>query len=151
MGTSFTRFRGNGFWSGYPALEIWLHLLAREVDQSVPAPDWLQDAARFWREIASIGLTGCICAELDERLTDPERIRVVVDVAERTLVWMRVQGPVLSAALLNSLGTGGEGSIFPRDVDTGVFARVGEAFIRLLQGELRTDARTSPIVDRQPS
>jgi hypothetical protein len=146
MGTSFTEFRGYGFWARDPALEVWLHLLAREVDQSVRAPDWLRDAGRTWREVASIGLIGCISAELDERLTDPERTRVVVELAERTLAWLRAQGQVLSAAVLDSLGTGGEGSHFTVDVETGVFVRVGETFIRLLQGELRTDARTSPVV-----
>lgn len=149
MGTSFTDFQGYGFWSGDPALEVWLELLAREVDRSTDAPDWLRDAGRYWREVASIGLIGCISAELDERLTDPARVRIVVDVAEQALAWLRAQGPILSVALLESLGTGGEGSYFTRDVDTDLFVRVGEAFVRLLDGELRTDARTSPIVDRE--
>jgi hypothetical protein len=56
---------------------------------------------------------------------------------------------MLSMALLESLGTGGEGSYFTRDVDTDVFVRVGEAFVLLLHGQLRTDAQTSPVVDRQ--
>jgi hypothetical protein len=146
MGTSFTEFGGYGFWTRDSALEVWLSLLAREVDQSVGAPDWLRDAGGHWQEVASIGMIGCISAQLDERLTDPERTRVVVDLAERTLAWLRAQGQVLSAALLDSLGTGGEEAYFTRDVDTDVFVRIGETFIRLLQGELRTDARTSPVV-----
>jgi hypothetical protein len=146
MGTSFTEFQGYGFWANDACLEVWLHLLAREVDQSVGAPDWLHDTGRYWQDVARIGFVGCISAELDGRVTGPDRTRLVVDVAERTLAQLRTHGPVLSAALLNSLGTGGEGSHFTRDVETDAFVRVGEAFIRLLQGELRTDATTSPVV-----
>jgi hypothetical protein len=146
MGTSFIEYGGYGFWARDPAVEVWLHLLVREVDRAASAPDWLRDAGRHWREVASVGLVGCISAELDERVAGPERTQVVVELALRTLAWLRTQGEVLPVALLNSLGTGGKGSRFSRDVATVAFVRVGEAFVRLLQGELRTDASSSLIV-----
>jgi len=87
-----------------------------------------------------------VSAGLDEHAPTPERVAVVLELAERALAALRQQGGVLSAGWLNSLGLGGPGAAFTRDLPTEVFTRVGEAFIRLLHGEVTWDAATSPVL-----
>jgi hypothetical protein len=146
MGTSFTRFRGHGFWSSDASMELWLFLLAREAWTLSDPPDWLRAAADDWHIQATVGMVGCVSAGLDEYATDAERVGVLVGLAGRALAWLRGQGEVLPAALLNSFGLGGPGATFTRDVPAEVFIRAGEAFLRLLQGEITWDAATSPLV-----
>jgi hypothetical protein len=147
MGTSFTEFRGHGFWSRDAALELWLDLMAREVEALADPPEWLRKARNDWYLHATAGWnSGWVSACLDEHLPSQDRIEVVLELAERVLARLRGQGSVLSADWLNSRGLGGPGSYFERDVPTDAFIPVGEAFIRLLRGEVSWNATTSPVV-----
>jgi hypothetical protein len=66
MGHSTTVFRDVGFTAKDWKLQVWLHLLAREVDQMVSPPDWLSTARNYWREQATLSINGCIGTGLDE-------------------------------------------------------------------------------------
>jgi hypothetical protein len=66
--------------------------------------------------------------------------------AERALAGLHKRGKVVPAGWLNSLGLGGRGATFTRDLPTEVFTRVGETFIQLLRGEVTWDAHTSPVL-----
>jgi hypothetical protein len=125
---------------------VWLYLLAREAgtvttDQS----DWLRSAREDWYLKATVGFTGWISANLDEHITSTDRIELIVRLSNQVLAWLHQQGPVISASVLNSF-TGGAGSYFTRDVEPDEFIRVGEAFVQLLEGKLKTDAKTSPVL-----
>jgi hypothetical protein len=129
MGSSFTEFQQNGFWSRDGALELWLVILAQEVEASGAPPSWLADTAKEWRAMGTAGMNGCIDAGLDRHAATPERAAAVVRVAERALTRLKDQGPVLTASWLNSVGSGSEGSTFSRDIPTEVFIRIGETFV----------------------
>jgi hypothetical protein len=147
VGTSFTEYRGTGFWSRDASIELWLYQLAQEVRQLDNAPEWLRAAAEGWHLQATVGMGGCVWTGLDEHATTPERVALVLQLAERALAGLRGRGDVLPSAWLNSLGLGGPGAAtFSRDWPTEVFTRVGETFIRLLRGEVTWDAATSPIL-----
>jgi hypothetical protein len=154
MGSSFTRFRGHGFWTRDPLLEVWLRLLANEVDRTPNAPAWLIAARTHWHVQATTGLIGWIHANLDEILIDDERVRCVENICRNAPVRLRQSGPVLSRDYLNQLmqdATSGywmppEVGIFTRDGETWPFTRVGECFLALVRGELGTDAENSPMV-----
>jgi hypothetical protein len=146
VGSSFTDYRERGFWSRDASIELWLYLLAQEVWRLDAPPDWLRAAADDWQLQATGGFVGCVSAGLDEHAPTPERAAVILGLAEQALTGLRERGKVLSAAWLNSLGLGGPGSSFTGDVPAEVFTRVGEAFIRLLRGELTWDAATSPVL-----
>jgi hypothetical protein len=145
VGSSFTRLAGRGFWASDAAVEVWLFLLAREADQLADAPSWLREAARDWHANATLGVIGCVSAGLDDVLTSPERVAAVIGLSEKALQWVRDHRPVLPADLLNSFGLGGPGSCFTRDVEVAHFLRVGEAFLKLLRGELTTDVASPPV------
>lgn len=146
MGTSFARYRDRGFWSRDGALELWLYLLAQEARQLDARPDWLTAAAEDWEIQATAGFMGCVSAGLDEHAATPERAAIVITLAGRALAGLGDRGETLPVAWLNSLGLGGPGSCFLQDAPASVFVRVGEAFIRLLRGEITWDAATSPVV-----
>lgn len=146
MGSSFTEYRGTGFWSRDISIEMWLYLLAEEARRLDDSPEWLRAAAHNWHIQATVGMGGCVSAGLDEHASTPERVALVVQLAEGALARLRARGDVLSSAWLNSLGVGGPGVTFTRDWPTELFTRVGETFIRLLRGEVTWDAATSPVL-----
>src|SRR5260370_1314764 len=146
MGSSFTEFRGYGFWARDSSLEVWLYLLVREVGKMTDPPDWLRLAREDWHLKATVGFLGWICANLDEHITSTDRDEATVRLSNDALAWLHQQGPLMSAELLNSFQCGGEGAYFTRDVETDNFIRVGEAFVQLLEGKLKTDAATSPVL-----
>jgi hypothetical protein len=146
VGSSFTEFRGCGFWARDPSLEVWLYLLARELGDMGDRPEWLSVARQDWHVKATAGFGGCICANLDEYITSPDRVELIVRLSNRVLVWLQKQGPLISASLLNSFKTGGADSFFTRNVEIHKFICVGEAFVQLLEGKLKTTAKTSPVL-----
>jgi hypothetical protein len=146
VGTSFVRRGGSGFWTRDAVLELWLFLLAREVDRLADPPEWLRAARDHWRLHATAGFTGMVSACLDEHAGPPDRAAEVLRLAERGVAWVREQGPVLPAGLLNSFGLGGPGATFTEDVPAAVFLPAGEAILRLLRGEVLWDADSSPLL-----
>lgn len=136
MGTSFVSFQNHGFWTRDASLELWLRLLAAEVERLEEAPGWLRTAAEDWKTQATAGMTGCVAANLDECASTPDRIVLLLALSESALESLRARGSVLSMAWLNSLGLGGPGSYFAADVPAEVFVRTGETFIELLRGQL---------------
>ena len=140
MGTSFTEFRGDGFWARDVALQVWLRFLTEEVDRSRDVPEWLKKARDHWDVQATYGFTGCMWAGLNEYITDDTRRAIVEALAVRALEQLRRQGSVLRAEFLNSLRFDPEAGIFTDDVEAAPFIRVGEQFLDLLHGQLTSDA-----------
>ena len=87
-------------------------------------------------------MIGCVSAGLDQYAATPERREIILRLSKNALSWLNSQGGVLSVTLLNSFGLGGEGAEFTKDLPTEVFSRVGDAFIRLLNGEIVWDTKT---------
>ncbi len=139
-------YRGHGFWARDGVLELWLSLLATEALKVANASAWLRATAAEWSQQAAAGLIGCVEPNLDARLPTPERVDVIVDIAQRVLAGLRQRGPVLPKDWLNSLGLGGPGARFTVDLPTDEVTSVAEAFIRLLHGELPWTASDSPIL-----
>jgi hypothetical protein len=146
VGSSFTEYRGAGFWTRDASIELWLYLLAEEAHKIDDSPAWLREAAEDWHIQATVGLVGCVSPGLDQHAASPDRAAVVLELAARALAGLRSRGEVLPADWLNSLGVGGPGAAFARDLPTEMFTRVGDAFVRLLRGEITWDAFTSPVL-----
>ena len=136
MGSSSTDFRDARFWTGDSGLQVWLFLLARELEQLTARPQWLDEAIAHWRDHAKSGAIGCVDAALDRFCTSQNRIDLVVAGGNRVLEWLRGQAPYLSKDLLNSFKVGGRGSRFTKDVDVDYYIRVGTAFVDILMGRI---------------
>src|SRR5437764_12773365 len=83
VGSSFTEFRGRGFWSRDASIELWRTLLAREARQVEHRPAWLSKAAEDWHIHATAGMGGCVSARLDEFITTPEQATVILGLSEQ--------------------------------------------------------------------
>ena len=140
MGSSFTEFRGKGFWSRDGLLEAWLRVLSLHLDDEVYAPGWQHDLRNEWLLVSAGFFNGFVSASLDKFLTDDARIAAVLRASERSIQCLRAFGAYVPAAFLNALGL----SPFTADLPIEWFERIADWFDRLLSGELMTDASTSP-------
>ncbi|WP_427886753.1 hypothetical protein ACQHIV_28440 [Kribbella sp. GL6] len=147
MGSSFTDFRGYGFWARDGLLEVWLEVLAEVVPAD--APRWLRDAERHWRLHARAGFQGCVDADLDSRLISDDRVETLLALMDQAYEHVfRVAGETghVPAAWLNDRGVGGEGVVWTCDLELGSVRRIADAFVALLTGELETTAATSRVL-----
>ena len=78
MGTSYTGFRGRGFWSRDETLALWYLLLCEQVAASDDVPEWLRDAEDEWRTQACVGGGGVAYAHPDESWSDEQWLRNVL-------------------------------------------------------------------------
>lgn len=106
-------------------------------------------AAEEWHLQATMEITGCVSAQLDEYASTPERAAVVLELSELALAGLRSRTDKLSKGWLNSLDLGGPGSMFMEDLPVETFTPIGEAFIRLLSGEINWDSASAPLVSRE--
>jgi hypothetical protein len=116
MGTSFVEYHERGFWSWDGYLEHLLFLLAKEIGPS-PAESWLRDLRDHWHSQSSGAFTAWIHPQLDEYVTSPQRLRVILKLIEDVVSGVEVTEEV---------------------------RRTAELMRRLLLGEIKTDA-SSPL------
>lgn len=87
MGTSFTEYRGYGFWANDGLLSVWLAALADAVpDDALP---WLREAEQHWREQAGTGFTGCVDAALDTLLARNVRLDYAQQIRDAFVALLR--------------------------------------------------------------
>ncbi|GAB2685010.1 hypothetical protein [Nocardia thraciensis] len=140
MGSSYIDYREGGFWCRDGSAELWLYLLAEEVDALADRPGWLAEAGAAWRQQATAGFAGCVNPSLDKYLgTSPERVETVVALSERVSRRLLEWSPAIPMEIVNGWGTGGPGTRYRRNVDTAWMLRFGAAFHRLLRGAIAAD------------
>ncbi len=144
MGTSFVEYRQYGFWARDSCLEVWLYTLAAEVDRLPDTSPWHCTLRDHWYEQARFGGVGCLWVGFDDYVTTEEQIGVVIRLCEAALQTLEAHGETIASAYLNQIAR--EGSSWSRDVETAIFTHVGQACIRLLRGEITTDAVNSPVL-----
>ena len=114
MGTSYIDYKGFGFWSRDSFIESWLTTLIAEMEKVQAREPSQQALMEHWHIQAQID-GGWICVGLDDFLTDKSREQFILSLAKQAL------------PLTKPLGS-----------------QTGELFIKLLEGQLRTN-ESSPI------
>jgi len=114
MGTSFIEYKQSGFWSHDCYIESWITTLLEEMKKAATLLAWQEQMIDHWRVQVTID-AGCMSLELNKFLTDSLREQFVLEVAQQALVFSQPVG-----------------------------RKTGELFIKLLEGQLHTDA-SSPI------
>jgi len=146
MGSSYTEYRGRGFWTRDGRLEIWLYQLVLTIDSRPDRPAWLRPARDHWELEATVGFVGCIDPDLDGILgTDADRVAALADLCEQALRAVRDAGVIRRDAMA-SAGVGGPGTVWLGDVAAGPILTVGRAFVDLLTDRSGEDATTSPML-----
>lgn len=132
MGASLIHFHGRGFWAEHARLRVWLCLLAEEIGQMEPLPEWLQVARDRWHFQAIEDADGCFFANLDGHLDDDDRVNTLTGLSERALSRPDESSRVLSPSFLASLGLRGRSVC---EVETASVVDVAERWLEVLRGE----------------
>ncbi len=143
MGSSFTEFRGKGFWSHDRLLEAWLRVLCLHLGKDADVPGWQHDLRDRWLLVSSGGMVGCIAPCLNQFITDEARVGIMLRCSLGAIQSLRAFGEYVPATFLNALGFSEK---YTPDLPTQWFERIAERFSMLLRGELETDASTSPVL-----
>jgi hypothetical protein len=141
MGTSFVEFRARGFWVSDGLLEAWLYFLAREINDIHNPDSWLHQLQQHWHQQSSGVGIGCIWAGLDDFVPTSARAEVIITINERVLRRLDTYGATISKDELNTFPN--EGRIWSEDLAADELKQVGRFFVRLLAGDVTTDASTS--------
>lgn len=144
MASSFVVHQEKGFWVKDGRLEIWLYLLAQEINKLAEVPPWLAQLREGWEFQTTGTCSGFMTAYLDEFAIDDQRRRVLLELSECALQRLDEYGDYITAEQLRATKVGGGG--YMCDLPTEGFKRVGQTFIKLLRGEVDTDASTSPML-----
>jgi hypothetical protein len=145
MGSSYTDFRGNGFWARDGQVEVWLYLLVEEITLIENAPSWLKKLQEEWHIQATVGFNGCVTAGLDESIDTEEKRKCIISICKSVLEKVRNQGPELTVKAEYSYGAGGP-DIICNGADYRIHEAYGIEFINLLEGKVITNASTSQII-----
>jgi hypothetical protein len=81
VGTSFTEYRGSGFWTRDAALEAVLALLVVELEPVASDDEALESVLDAWTVQAVAGFIGCVSPGLDEHLTARPSLAAAVTAA----------------------------------------------------------------------
>jgi hypothetical protein len=142
VGSSYTKFRGRGFWTRDHILVLWYLLLYEQVEALESVPDWLREAAETWRSEACFGGGGITLAQPDEGWSD-EQLDVVLDLVEAALAGLEPGGRFAGADLLRRvqrLDSNASPIWWSNDeVPTEQVRQVGDGFLRLLDGTFPPD------------
>jgi hypothetical protein len=144
MGSSYTEYRGNGFWSRDGLLEMWLEALADAVPDD--APPWLLDAREYWRNQARVGYMGCVSADLDAIVSTEERLATVLNVvrvANERLAQVATDTGRMPGSWMSERHVGGNES-WLRDLGLDYVRQIADAFTALLRGELHPTSDVLP-------
>lgn len=107
MTTSYTTYRGRGFWANDTIIELWLHLLVHTLPADAE-PAWTARAREDWAVQASVGFLGCVDVGLDRHLDgDSTRETEFLSLVTRFDDHLARLGPTIPAATATSYRIGG--------------------------------------------
>lgn len=145
MGSTFVEFRGRGFEANDATIEIWLLLLVDEVDQLTNPPGWLEEARKEWHLQATAGFGFGVMPGLDAVVTSAERRDVILDLSSKAMKRLHDHGPFIRKDELNAIQGSSEAGYFTDDVETELFERMADYFVKLLREELEPDENDARI------
>lgn len=150
MATVLVEFRSKGFWISIGALEIWLHLLAHQIEQTSDVPAWLKEFGDKAGRAAKSTAVQYLMPMLDQYLTNDQRVSIIQSLITGTVAsTMQRFGSAIPKDVLNSWGIGGglRQVTFHADLPTWKIARIASAFAKLIAGEISESLERAKILD----
>ncbi len=138
VGTSYVEYRGRGFWTRDAALETILGLLVVDLQPLSADDEALSAVLDSWPLQATIGMNGCVSADLDENLANPSVRSLVLAGLRRIIAGLPADGLVKPASqeFNERAARTTEGSWrCPYALATWV-TEVGKALLDLIEGKL---------------
>lgn len=141
MASSFTDFKGKGFWSNDAQIEAWLALLTEEINLLESPSEWLNELKHEWILQATLHGGGFVSAGLDKFAISEDRIRQILELSESALHRLQKAPADITVAIRDY---DGEIDEVWSNHDKRWIQCVGEEFVALLEGRVSTTASTSP-------
>jgi len=154
MATVLEEFRSKAFWISIGALEIWLHLLAHQIDQVSNVPAWLKEFGDKAERAATSTAVQYFMPKLDQYLVDEERVSTVKSLIPRTVASaMQRFGSAIPKDVLNSwgIGDGPRHVTFHADLPTWKIAKIAAAFAKLITAGINESPERARILDLMTS
>ncbi len=139
MSSSFTSYKGAGFWAKDPIIEIWLLLLAKQMELNPASTPWAQKTRQYFILRATGGFLGCIDPELGQVAKSKKQYNKLLSISISTLSVLTTSGDLLNQDFLNDLynieGSRGQPNIWNKSVATKSFIHYSKKWISLLRGD----------------
>lgn len=124
--------------------QLWLHALASVIDKQITKDEWLESAQkRFLTEVEAH--SGLLYLKLDNIIDDdPNREAKLIELSKQAYGELQTLYPesIPEEEANNIIGSVGN---FIQDVPTKNILEVGALFIKLLQGDVTSDPRFTPV------
>lgn len=138
VSTSWTEYRGQGFWCRDGMVEVWLALLVDELDEQMRHggarhPRWLRGLREQWLEQVSVIYRGLVSSSLDDHVSNEGRRQELLGLI-RPLRERLASGAVTPAP--GSVARAVGGAVFERDRAVDQILRIADSFLWLLDGSL---------------
>jgi hypothetical protein len=143
MATTFVEFKNYGFWAHDSFLEGLLYLIVKELKASPLDEDWKYNIIDKWNYAYLSGFSGSIPIELEENLTDKEKLTLMVEILQTILEKIESDPLYLSAEEMNKNFVGGRRMKWV-EINKEGFLRTTKMTLELLEGKLKTNA-SSPL------
>jgi len=140
MGTSFTRFRGHGFWARDAFVAAWMANLVREIDQ---LPELTKEQGAFRDDLilqASLEIPGAVSDCLHHIERSDDLIEWATEIGSRSLQAYVRWGQYIDGDWLNGLMQA-QGSVDPERrypaklIPSDSYLAYGENWLRLITGD----------------
>lgn len=144
MGSSFVSVdRKHGFWTADSLHELWIFLLALQIDPEFE-PNSMEARIRDdWMSAAKIGVGGCVWDHTDEFFADPEGRRIIWAATNELIRQIEASPEQISSDFLNLCGFSLPwfGPLPKR-----WFVAFSAAWCDLLNGKITTTASDAPMI-----
>lgn len=137
MSGSTVRFRGYGFLANDILLQIWLSTLAKHIDEASELT-WLTELRESWMDQAPLSLIGTVFAFLEDYVVTNEQRDILLQLARQAHTTLSQQDSIPQAEL-QTMHVGGID--WDSDLPMSKVLKVGEQFIKLLEGNVAEDQR----------
>jgi hypothetical protein len=140
MGTSFVSINDKGFWMRDSVLELWLRLLVLHIEDPSEAGGGVRQIRDQWLLASRVHFNGCVPVCLEEAVSTEEGHDIVVQAINSLLDALAKSPEILDHRVLNLLGFHNP---WEKDVASWRLTEVGNAFLDLIAGKIKSDARST--------
>src|SRR4051794_11742781 len=92
MGSSYTEYRGAGFWTKDDVIQYLLFAVSREVRDASSPPGWMDELCSSWQKEATRLAGGDVDAQLDAQIASETRVNELTPHIVRAVDRLKVLG-----------------------------------------------------------
>jgi hypothetical protein len=141
MSGSVVNYKGYGSLVDDTYLQVWLRLLADEIDGDTNKDEWLEEVRERWYVQTIEPHNGTVFTYLDAFASSEEKRERILDIAERAYQKLQKRTTITEYDLNEEWNIGGATTTFYTDLDVQPFLDVAALFMKLLKEDVSGDSR----------